>query len=220
MFSFSPIIIMFAITGFLLIVATSYAWSIFFNTSCVQELFHLPQIQGKHAGFKVAVLKEAFLVPLVCMDIAIIRYYSLFPNTDYFFTMKSPIILWNVVGFIISYAVLVFINRMDKTDILTSSIAYLLTLYICNLIVIVATTVAWLNTIPEPLQGSLLLLYTMLLLHFILVYIAMLMKRGWQVVLLLVYTVTIAQVNHTIRADNLRPNNGSFNADGFPPSRE
>ncbi len=214
MFSVSPIIIMFAITGFLLIIATSYAWNIFFNTSCVQELFLLPQMQGKHTGLKVAVLKEAFLVPLVCVDIALIRYYSLLPNTSYFLTVKSPIILWNVVGFIISYAVLVFINRMDKTDILTSSIAYLLTLYICNLIVIVATTVAWLNTIPDPLQGSLLLLYTMLLLHFILVYIAMFMKRTWQVVLLLVYTLIVAQVNYTIRADNIRPNNGSFNVLG------
>lgn len=198
-------ILLFAITGFFLAVATSYAWSIFFNQKPMRHLANWLRIPGKYV-----LLKAIFLIPLLFFDIFVIKHHFFSTNTFLFFTVKSPIVFWNVLGFLIAYGVLVVINykfKADKIDVYEiglSIIVYLLTLYVSNLIIIIATMIVWLNAVSDSLQHSFFLLYTVLSLHFIFVYIAIVIKRPWQIVLALAYTLVITQMNYTIRAETLR----------------
>lgn len=198
-------ILLFAMTGFFLALATSYAWSIFFNQKPIQQLANWLRIPGKYA-----LLKAIFLIPLLFFDIIVIKPHFLSTNAFLFFTVKSPSVLWNVLGFLIAYGGLVVINykfkedRVDFYQIGLSIMVYLLTLYVSNLIIIIATMVSCLNAVSDSLQHSFFLLYTVLLLHFIFVYLAMLIKRPWQIMLAIVYALVITQMNYTIRAGTLR----------------
>jgi len=215
LFTLLIFVVMFAITGLLLIFVTAHVWKIFLNLKSVRQLVPRLQTPGEHA-----LLKAIFLIPLLLIGTYLIIHYLLWP-TQFFPILGSPVILGNTIGLIISYSALHVIRIKDKAEkfkshkIVISLIAYLLILYLCNLIIIIATAVVWMNTAPQSMQvhpfSQGLILYLLFLLHFIFVYIAMLFNRNWKVILVLVYTFMISQAYYGIHAETVGKNN-AFNS--------